>query len=348
MTQSQEPALQMYGSRLFAKWLAEMQASLVFTTYQAGKVFFVGMKPDGTLSIFERTFDRCMGLAVQDRRIWMSTRNQMWRFEDFLEAGQSYEAYDARYVPSAGHVTGDVDIHDIHMRPDGSPIFAVTRFNALATLSDSGSFKVLWTPNFIDRIAAEDRCHLNGFTLEGETLRYATCVGRSNVSDGWRDHRVGGGLLIDIPSNEIINDSLSMPHSPRLHDGRLWLIQSGTGEFGHIDPGSGAFESVCFLPGFGRGLSFIGDYAVIGLSLPRDNCSFNGLPLNERLAQEGVQPKCGLAIVNLKTGDLEHQFILEGVVKELFDVAVLPNVIRPMALGLRNDEISFEIKPELA
>ncbi len=47
----------------FPEWLARMGASLAFTTYQAGKVFFVGTKADGRLSVFERTFARCMGLG---------------------------------------------------------------------------------------------------------------------------------------------------------------------------------------------------------------------------------------------------------------------------------------------
>lgn len=348
MTDGNPPALKISGSRLFTRWMAQAQASLAFTTYQAGKVFFVGLLPDGALSVFERTFDRCMGLSVGDGRIWMAARNQLWRFEDFLEPGQIYEGYDARYVPVASHITGDVDVHDVHMLPDGQPVFAVTRFNAIATLAERGSFRVLWKPGFIDRIAAEDRCHLNGFAMEDGAPRYATCVGRSNVAEGWRDHRVNGGLVIDIQSDEIVADNLSMPHSPRLYRDKLWLVQSGTGEFGHLDRETGVFESLCFIPGFARGLSFIGDHALIGMSLPRGAKSFNGLALNDRLEREGTAPRCGICVVDLRTGNLEHQLILEGVVEELFDVAVLPGVRRPMALGMRNDEISFTIKPETA
>ena len=343
-----EKGLVLSGSRLFAKWLTDANASLVFTTYQAGKLFLVGMQPDGNLSIFERTFDRCMGVAARDTSLWLAARNQLWRFEDFLGGDARYQNFDAHYVPVTGHTTGDVDIHDVHIGADGRPLFCVTRFNAVATLADRGSFKIVWMPPFIDRVAAEDRCHLNGMAMDGDELAYVTCVGRSNVSDGWRDHRVNGGLLIDARSNEILADDLSMPHSPRLHNGKLWLIQSGTGELGHIDVATGKFEPVCFLPGFARGFSIIGDHAVIGLSLPRDNRSFNDLPLNARLEKEGTAAKCAVCVVNLKTGDLEHQLLLDGVVKELYDVVVIPNKIRPMALGFSNDEISFAIRPEVA
>lgn len=346
MTKDTDPVLVLQGSRLFSKWLADANCSLGFTTYQAGKVFFIGLMPDLTLSVVERTFDRCMGIAARDQRIWLSARRQLWRFENFLDSDQSLRGYDAQFVPVAGHTTGDVDIHDVQMRPDGTPVFAVTRFNAIATLAERGSFRVLWKPPFIDKVAAEDRCHLNGVALQGNDPRYATCVGKSNVSDGWRDHRKNGGIVMDIPSGEIVCEGLSMPHSPRLHDGSLWIIESGTGEFGRVDVDTGRFEPVCFLPGFGRGLSFVGDHAVVGISQPRENRSFLDLALNDRLESEGAQAKCGLCVINLNTGDLEHQLILEGVVQELYDVAVLPGIVRPMALGFQNEDISFAILPE--
>ena len=51
-------------------------------------------------------------------------------------------------------------------------------------------------------------------------------------------------------------------------------------------------------------------------------------------------------MVNLATGDIEHHLSIEGVVQELYDVAVLPGVIRPMALGFQSDEIRFMVRPE--
>lgn len=345
---TKEPSVIITGSRLFARWLSNAYASLAFTTYQADKIIFIGLQPDGGLSVFERSFDRCMGLAVRERTLWMAARTQMWRFEDFLDPGTMKDGYDARFVPVAGHTTGDVDVHDVHLRADKQPLFVVTRFNAIATLEQRGSFKVVWMPPFIDRVVAEDRCHLNGMAVESDVLRFVTCVGRSNVSDGWRDHRLRGGLLIDVASNETVCSGLSMPHSPRLYNGKLWLVQSGTGEFGHVDLATGQFEPVCFIPGFARGVSFVSNHAVIGMSLPRENRTFNGLPLNERLEKEGAKPKCGLAVVNLETGALEHQLIIEGVIQELYDVAVLPGIIRPMAFGFRTDEIAYSIRPEVA
>ncbi|MEM9370463.1 MAG: TIGR03032 family protein [Pseudomonadota bacterium] len=343
--------LEIRASRLFAAWLAETGSSLAFTTYQAGKFFLIGTQPDGRMSIFERTFMRSMGLGVSGpaaQSFHMSSLFQLWRFENFLAPGETHQGYDAVYVPVNGHTTGDIDVHDIHGAEGEPPLFVATRFNCLASLSADHSFKPVWKPPFIDRIAAEDRCHLNGMAMgpSGDLPAFVTCVSNSNVAEGWREHRIGGGLVLEVKNGEPVATGLSMPHSPRLRDNKLWLVQSGTGEFGTVDLKNGTFEPICFLQGFARGVAFVGDHAVIGLSRPRSEASFSDLPVNERLEKEGVQPKCGLAVVNLKTGDIEHTLDIEGVVEELYDVAVLSGVRRPMALGFKTNEIRFMIRPE--
>ena len=334
------------SSRLFTAWLNQEKASLAFTTYQAGKIIFLGLNADGGLSVFERTFPRSMGLGLgPNREIWLSSLYQLWKFENFLEPGERKDNYDALYVPITGHTTGDIDVHDIHIGPDGKPVFVATRFNCLATLSDHGSFEVVWRPPFIDRIAAEDRCHLNGFAVENNVPKYASCVSQSNLVDGWRNGRRDGGVLVEIDSGEIVAGGLSMPHSPRLYRDKLWLVQSGTGEFGSIDLHTGRFCPICFLPGFARGLAFLGDHAIVGVSKPRENRTFEGLVLNERLLKEQAEPVCHLAVINLNTGDVEHSLTMEGVVQELYDVVAIPQIIRPMALGFKSDEIRFAVKP---
>lgn len=334
------------SSRHFPGWLAETGGSIAFTTYQAGKLFLVGTKPDGNLSIFERTFPRSMGLAVTEdgRTLALGSQYQVQRFDNVLPAGgKSADGYDAVYAPHAAWVTGDLDIHDVAFAADGRPIFVNTVFSCIAAVSDSHSFRPVWQPPFISRLAAEDRCHLNGFALESGKPHYATAVSRSDVSDGWRDRRVDGGIVIDIESGEIVADGLSMPHSPRLYRKRLWVLNSGAGEFGFIDIEAGRFEPVAFCPGYARGLAFIGDHAVIGLSLARENRTFTGLPLDEALRVRDAEPRCGLLVINLNTGDTLAWVRIEGVVRELYDVAILPNVARASLIGFKSDEVRFTI-----
>ncbi|MEM7683463.1 MAG: TIGR03032 family protein [Paracoccaceae bacterium] len=342
------PKLELRPSRMFAPWLASTGSSLGFTTYQAGKVFLIGSNAgNGQLSVYERSFARCMGLGSgPDGAIWLSSLYQLWRFENFLEPGQNRDGYDAIYVPLEGRTTGDVDIHDVHpLGPGQSPVFVVTRFNCLATLDRANSFAPLWKPPFIDRIAAEDRCHLNGLAMRDGVPAYVTCVSRTNVAGAWREHRQDGGMVLDVATGEPVATGLTMPHSPRLHNGQLYIIQSGTGEFGRVDITTGAFEPMCFLPGFARGVCFIGHHAVIGVSRPRREKTFEGLALDDRLATAGASPTCMLAVVNLETGDMEHSLEISGAVQELYDVTTLAGVRRPMILGFRTPEIRFMIRP---
>lgn len=339
MPDQSAPRLRLVPSRRFAHWLAGSGASLAFTTYQAGKLFFLGTGPDGQLSVFERTFARAMGLAHSANTLWLGSLYQLWRFENFLEPGQSQDGHDAVFVPLEGRTTGDVDIHDIGLDAQGEPVFVVTRFNCLARLDRRCSFRPVWMPPFIDRVAGEDRCHLNGLAMRDGVPAFASAVARSNLAEAWRDQRHGGGIVMDVASGEIVAAGLSMPHSPRWHDGRLWVLNAGTGEFGRIDPSDGRFEPVAFCRGFLRGMALVGNHAVVGTSLPRDNHVFAGLPLQERLDREGAAPICGLSVINLQTGDIEHQLRIEGVVGELYDVSVLEGLRRPMAIGMRTDEI---------
>lgn len=334
-----DPWVEVTGSPRLAAWLAEQKVSLAFTTYQSGKLFLMGHKPDGGLAVVERTFNRAMGLWADGQTLWLSTLYQVWRFENLLKPRELYQGHDRLYVPKVANTTGDLDIHDIAIDGDGHPMFVATKFGCIATLAVQSSFTPLWRPAFLSKLAAEDRCHLNGLAMEQGRPRYVTAVSLSDVADGWRDRRQNGGVVLDVPDSRVLASGLSMPHSPRLYRGRLWLHNSGEGQFGSIDPGGGPFEPLTFCPGYLRGLAFVGDYAVVGLSQPRHDKTFSGLALETELAKRSAEPRCGLMIIDLRTGDVAHWIRVEGMVRELYDVAVLPGVARPMVLGFKSDEI---------
>jgi len=337
------------SSRGLLSWLAEHRVSIAFTTYQAGKLFAVGLQQDGRLSTFERTFNRCMGLCASSdaRTLYMTSLYQLWRFENFVDpGGATPDGYDAMYVPLEGRTTGDIDIHDMHIDADGRPVFCATLFNCLATISDTHSFEPIWRPPFISALAPEDRCHLNGLAMDPATSEpaFVTMVSRSDVADGWRDRREGGGLLMDVRTNQVVAEGLSMPHSPRVDPDNpttVWLLNAGTGFLGFVDLASSdrSFQEVAFCPGFTRGLSFVGRYALVGISAARENRTFQGLALDQNLASRDAEPRCAIHVINLDTGATEHWLRVEGVVHELYDVVALRGVRRPKLLGFKTDEI---------
>ncbi len=340
------PKVEITTSRQFPEWMAEQRLSLAFTTYQAGKLFLIGLNPKGRLSVFERTFNRCMGLAGDGQTLWMSTLYQLWRLENALAPGETAEGYDRFYIPRTAYTTGDLDIHDIGLGKDGKPVFIATLFGCVATLSETHSIRPLWKPPFISRLAAEDRCHLNGLAMADGVPRYASAVSKSDVADGWREKRRDGGVVMDLRTNEVVLGGLSMPHSPRLAGGQLYLADSGTGRFGRVDVTKGAFEEIAFCPGYIRGMTIHKNFAIVGMSRPRHNKTFSGLALDDELKRREVEPRCGLMVIDLRSGDIVHWLRLEGVVEELYDVVVLPGVVRPMALGLVSDEIRRTVSLE--
>ncbi len=333
------PKIEVTTSRMFTAWLADRRASLVLTTYQTGKIFFLGLQPDGRLSVFERTLERVMGMHTTAGTIHVSTLYQLWRFRNALQPGETFQGYDAVYVPRESRVTGDVDIHDIVVDADGQVVFTNTLFNCVATLDDEHNFRPLWRPPWISKLAPEDRCHLNGLALRDGKPRYATAVSRSDVNDGWRDRRRDGGVVIDIVTGEVVCEGLSMPHSPRWHNDTLWVINSGTGFFGRVDLARGVFEPLVFLPGYARGLTFLGDISIVGISYRLENRTFQDLDLEANLKQRDAETRCGLLVVDLTSFDAPHWLRFGGIVKELYDVGVLPGVVRPMAVGFKTDEV---------
>lgn len=327
------------ATRNFAPWLQQHNASLLASTYQSGLLFFIGVRADGTLSCVNRPVARCMGLSATADRFWAGTLFQVWRFENTLASGQEHEGFDGYYLPRVAWTTGDIDIHDLATDADGRPVFVSTSYSCLATVDDRYSFQPLWMPPFISRLAPEDRCHLNGLAMVDGAPTYVTCVSRSDVANGWRDFRDQGGLLLHVPSNEIVATGLSMPHSPRWYRGRLWLHNSGTGEFGWVDLASGRFEAVAFCPGYLRGLSFINGYAVVGLSLGREG-SMASLPLHAMLQSKGAAPRCALQVIDIEKGEIQHEFrIIGGDVREFYDTAVIPGVRVPGIVDYMGEDL---------
>ncbi len=189
---------------------------------------------------------------------------------------------------------------------NGRVVFVNTLYSCLATVSDRSSFETLWRPRFISSLVPEDRCHLNGLALVDGAARYVTAISAADVAGGWRSGRRNGGIVIDVRSDDVVASGLSMPHSPRYRHGKLWLLNSGSGELGYIDARNGQFQPVIFCPGYLRGLAFCGDYAIVGLSRPRGNELFSGLSLDDTLRSKAVDPRCGLLVIDLRSATIAH------------------------------------------
>ena len=322
----------------FPALLDGLGASLIVTTYQSGRVILVRTN-DGKLNTHFRAFPSPMGVAVTGQTLSMGTKNFVWHFRNRPGAGD--DGSDATFVPFASLATGDIRVHELAYAGD-TLVIVNTRFSCLSTL-DGLSFATLWKPRFITELVAEDRCHLNGVAIVDGRARYVTALGESNMKQGWRERKADGGIVIDIASDEIVARGLSMPHSPRVIDGRLWVLESGRGRLCVVDPRDGRVETVAEVPGFARGLAFAGPYAFIGLSQVRENV-FQGTRVVEK-----AERNCGVWVVDTRSGAIESFLRFEGIVQEIFDVQLLPGVRWPDVLEPSNDAVgaAFPLKSEV-
>ena len=318
-------------TQTFPEFLNQLGSSLLVSTYQTGKLI-CARHDSGQLNTHFRDFPRPMGIAVAPGRIVVGTRAEVLDYRNFPAVAPKVEPqgkHDACFLPRNKHFTGDIRIHEIEFA-QGELWMVATNFSCLATLDAEHSFVPRWKPPFISKLVSEDRCHLNGLCVIDDEPRYVTALGETDVSGGWRENKASGGVLIDIESGETVLRELSMPHSPRWHDGRMWILESGKGTISVADLEAGTVETVAELPGFTRGLLFAGGLAFVGLSQVRETATFGGLPLMERLDER----LCGVWAVNPQNGQIAGFLRFEELVQEVFDVELLP--------GLRFPEIAEE------
>jgi uncharacterized protein (TIGR03032 family) len=304
----------------FAHRLRRLNSSLLISTYQTNKLV-VARQRNGLLNTHFRQIDKPMGIATAPGRFAVGTRTEVWDMRDMPKLAPKVEpvdTHDACYLPRNRHVTGDIAIHDLGYA-GGELWLVATGFSCLATLDADHSFVPRWKPPWISAIQPGDRCHLNGLAVVDDRPRYVTALGRTDEPGAWRPGKATDGVIVDVQSNEVVAEGLSMPHSPRWHNQRLWVLESGKGELCVVDLDKGTTETVVELPGFTRGMALSGRTAFVGLSQIRESSTFGDLPLIERLDER----QCGVWVVDLPRGEIEGFLRFDDLVQEVFDVALL-------------------------
>lgn len=308
----------------FPELLRRLGASLLVTTYQAGKLVLVRDEGD-RLNTHFREFQAPMGMALTDGRLAIGAGIQIWEFVDVPAVAAALDPpgrHDACFLPRSSHITGDIQIHEMAWGA-GNELWVVnTRFSCLCTIDRSAGFAPRWRPPFVSVLEPTDRCHLNGLGMVDGRPRYVTALGETDLPAGWRANKAKGGIVLDAAAGEVIARGLSMPHSPRWHADRLWVCESGAGTLGYIDPNSGKYEAIAEMPGFTRGLEFAGNLAFVGLSQVRDSAVFSGIPITERLTEN--ERTCGVCAIDLISGRVVALLRFETAVQEVFSVTVLP------------------------
>lgn len=320
----------------FPALLQQLGCSLALSTYQAGKVVFVSPLNEQRLVQLPRSFPKAMGISLREGKLAIALKDAVQVFRNSPELAKSYprkpQVYDALFMPRATYYTGQVDLHDVHWGAD--KLWAVnTSFSALCVVDDDYSFRPVWKPAFISKLASEDRCHLNGLAMRNDMPAYVSALGDGDTPQSWRDSITTGGVVMDIEKNQIVARGLPMPHSPRLYDGKLLVLCSASGELRLIEPEKEQSTVLFQADYFMRGMAKQGDYLFIGTSrIRKSSKTFGKLPMAKKAQHAGV---IALHLPSLK---IVAQFWYENSVDEIYDVQVLPNIQRPNIISTDMEE----------
>ncbi|MEM7358315.1 MAG: TIGR03032 family protein [Pseudomonadota bacterium] len=315
-------ALHSQHTTTFPELLTKARASLVVSTYQAGKLILLRANGE-SLNTHFINLPKPMGVAFNKNRLSVGSAANVIDYFNMANVGPKIEpidTHDAALLPRRTHVTGDIDIHEMGFDGADELWLVNTRMSCLCTLDINHSIVPRWRPPFITGYDLTDRCHLNGLAMRDGKPRYVSALGTADTPAGWRENKAFGGMVMDVETNRIIAEGLSMPHSPRWYRDKLWVLESGAGQLITLDENTGKKTVIAEVPGFCRGIDFIERYAIIGLSEVRETAVFAGLPLTEREQDR----KCGVWIIDIESGQTVGFLVFSGGVQEIFSVQVLP------------------------
>ena len=330
-----------YSSQLPAL-LEEWNICILLTTYQAGKLIIIS-SDNNQLTQTPISLKKPMGMALDGTKFAVACLDEL-RFFSKNEHTAPFvndqdHQYDSIYLQRAIYQTGVLDVHDLAFG-EGMIWGVNTLFSCLSVFDINHSFRPKWKPPFISQLVPEDRCHLNGMVLKDGIPKYVTALSQDDEKQGWRKNKLGSGILMEVPSGEVLFSGLSMPHSPRFYQEELYFLESGTGQLVKADLVEKKKELIFQFDCFIRGLSFYQHYAIIGKSQIRETSTdFNELPIKEHSEHAGVIIFC------MKTKVILGEINYTQDIQELFDVQILENtknaVVITHEVEQLNDIITF-------
>lgn len=178
--------------------------------------------------------------------------------------------------------------------------------NAVVRLAEQAAADPVWWPRCVEQSGApvlgQNHIQLNSIAA-GETLKTSYF---SASSDTIAERRPGDpkypvdkrGVIFSGTTREPVVRGLTRPHSARLSNGALWVLNSGYGELCQCDSRGSGYTAVTKAPGWTRGLCFRDNLAFVGTSrvIPRFRSYAPGLDLDASV--------CGVHAVDLDTGQI--------------------------------------------
>lgn len=322
----------------FAELLYRLNCTIALSTYQAGKLVLLSPKSEESVIQLPRTFPKVMGIAQNSKgnKLALACEKDVQIFTNAPDLAEFYpkspKKYDALFMPRMTYHTNALDLHDLSFG-ENEDLYAVnTLFSCLIKLDSDHNFTPVWKPKWVDRIQGQDRCHLNGMAMSNGRPKYVTAFNTGNTPQSWRENITSSGVLVDVTTDEIICEGLPMPHSPRIFKDELYVLLSATGELARIDKDKQKYEVIKGFGGFVRGMDLIGDYLFVGISKIRKSSTTFG-----KLSFPKSSNQAGIVAVHLPTGSVVARLNYLASVDEIYDVNILPGIVRPNILNRLTD-----------
>lgn len=331
MSISKEERFQITFDQEVVKVLDELSVSVAISTYQAGRVVVIGTQDGKNLHQIPVPFKRPMGIALEKDQLAVACLDEVQflaNSEHIVKKKKVNEKqFDAFFVHRATYNTATIDLHDIGFGK--GHLWAInTSFSCVCTLDKTNSFVPKWKPNFITALVPEDRCHLNGMAIKDGLPKFVTALGSANTKEGWRANTMSGGVLMEVPSGEIILEGLAMPHSPRYYEDELYVLTSGDGKLLKVDTSAKRFEVVTDFGCFVRGMDFYGKYAFVGMSKIRESSkSFKDLKVSDN------SKNAGIIIFDMESRRVVGKLLYHSTVEEIYDVRLFTEHVKPAIIS---------------
>jgi uncharacterized protein (TIGR03032 family) len=322
-------------SGIIPQILKENNICVLLSTYQAGKVIILSSKNN---ELFQTpiSFKKPMGIAIQGSKLAVACMDEIIFFsknENIASfVNKENNSYDSVYIERASYNTSTLDIHDLDFG-DGVIWGVNTLFSCLSIFDINYSHRPKWKPPFITKLVPEDRCHLNGMALKDDIPKYVTALSDDDQYQGWRKNKLNTGILMEVPSGDIILSNLAMPHSPRFYNQELYLLESGIGNLIKVNVEEKSSEVIFNFNCFIRGLTFSNNLAFIGKSKIRENSTdFNKLEVKENSLN------AGLIIFCMNTLKVIGEINYTAAIQELYDVQIIENTANAVIITKEIEE----------
>jgi uncharacterized protein (TIGR03032 family) len=327
-----DPAL--LRSRASAGWwdlLQELQVTLIVTREYEHLVMALSA-PEGQPRISHMALPHPSGVAVDGERGEVhiaSTRNPN-QIYTMRPVTAMHERKDRPFDPppdrpllpvASRFLPGSLYIHDLALIGGTLHANAVGE-NAVVAIGCDGRARRVWWPRAIETADgpefARNHLQLNSIAAGPDLAGSFFSASAAEITarrPGHRNFLVDGrGVIFSGATREPLVRGLTRPHSARLHDGRLWVNNSGYGEIGVAD--GDRFVALAALPGWTRGLAFVRHVAFVATSrvIPRFRQYAPGLDVdNSACGVHAVDTRTGQTIASIRWMAGNQIFALEAV-----------------------------------